>query len=131
MSRALLTLRNSADKARATAWIAKAPAGTRLEFKAPRRSLPQNDRLWAMLTDVASQLAWHGQRLSANDWKIVFLDALKRENRMVPNIDGNGFVNIGRSSSDLTKEEMSELIDLIAAFGAQHGVTFHDDAEAA
>lgn len=131
MSRALLTLRNSADKARATAWIARAPVGTRLEFKAPRRSIPQNDRLWAMLTDVASQLAWHGRRLSANDWKIVFLDALHREVRMVPNINGNGFVNIGQSSSDLSKDEMSAMIDLIAAFGAQHGVTFHDDAEAA
>ena len=79
-----------------------------------------------MMRDVATQLVWHGQKLRPDDWKLVFLDALKREQRCVPNIDNNGFVNLGRSSSDLSKSEMSELIELIAAFGAQHGVTFHD-----
>ena len=47
-----------------------------------------------------------------------FLDGLKRELRVVPNLDGTSFVNLGRSSSDLTKQEMSDLIELIAAFGA-------------
>jgi hypothetical protein len=79
-----------------------------------------------MLTDVATQLKWHGLSLSTDDWKLIFLDALKRELRMVPNIDGSGFVNLGRSSSDLSKEEMTNLIELIAAFGANHGVVFHD-----
>lgn len=83
-----------------------------------------------MLTDVATQLPWHGIKLSPDDWKLLFLDSLKRELRMVPNLDGNGFVNLGRSSSDLSKEEMTNLIDLISAFGANHGVVFHD-AEAA
>jgi hypothetical protein len=50
-----------------------------VEFKAPKRSLPQNDRMWAMLTDVATQLPWHGIKLSPDDWKLIFLDALKRE----------------------------------------------------
>ena len=59
-------------------------------------------------------------------------DALKREVRMVPNLDGNGFVSLGRSSSDLSKSEMSDLMELIAAFGAQHGVEFRDqESEAA
>jgi hypothetical protein len=42
--------------------------------------------------------------------------------RMVPNIDGNGFVNLGRSSSALSKDEMTALMDLIEAFAAQRGV---------
>lgn len=82
-----------------------------------------------MLSEVAQQVPWHGIKLSADDWRLLFLDSLKREVRMVPNIDGNGFVSLGRSSSDLSKEEMSDLLELIAAFGAQHGVTFHDEAE--
>ena len=129
MGRAMLVISNDNDRAKASHWVAKAPPGTRIEFKASRRSLPQNDRMWAMLTDVAEQLVWHGVKLSADDWKLVFLDALKREVRMVPNIDGNGFVNLGRSSSDLSKEEMSNLMEIIAAFGAQHGVVFHEPAE--
>lgn len=127
MTRALITLRSIADRERAKLWIDQAPFGTRLEIKAAKRTLSQNSKFWAMLTDVATQLRWHGQFLKPDDWRLVFLDALKRELRIVPNIDGTGFVNLGRSSSDLTKEEMSELIELIAAFGAQHGVVFADD----
>lgn len=131
MSRASITIRNSQDRSRAALWVAKAPFGTRVDFKAGRRSLDQNAKLWAMLTDIASQLAWHGQRLSTGDWKLLFLDALKREVRAVPNLDGNGFVSLGRSSSDLSKQEMGDLLDLIAAFGAGHGVVFSDEQVAA
>lgn len=131
MSRATIILNGSADRALATRWIAQSPAGTRIEFKAAKRSLDQNSRMWAMLTDVATQLEWHGQRLRADDWKLVFLDALKREVRVVPNIDGNGFVNLGRSSSDLSKQEMSDLMELIEAFGAKHGVEFHEQNKSA
>jgi hypothetical protein len=131
MSRALLVMRSQAERQRAKTWIDKAPTGTRVEFKATKRSIPQNDRFWAMLTDVATQVPWHGQKLNAEDWKFIFLDALKRDLRIVPNIDGTGFVNLGRSSSDLTRDEMSALMELISAFGANHGVVFHERAEAA
>jgi hypothetical protein len=59
--------------------------------------------MWAMLTEVASQVDYHGTKLTPDDWKLIFLDGLKREMRIVPNLDGNGFVNLGRSSSDLSK----------------------------
>lgn len=131
MSRALVIIRSESDRRKVANWAAKAPPQTRIEFKAPKRTLPQNARMWAMLTDVAQQLPWHGLKLAPADWKLIFLDALKREVRMVPNIDGNGFVNLGRSSSDLSKEEMGGLMDLISEFGARHGVRFHDEEQAA
>lgn len=53
------------------------------------------------------------------------MDALNREVRMVPNIDGTGFVNLGTRSSDLSKEEMSDLMEIISAFGANHAVKFN------
>lgn len=129
MTRALLVINSEAARAKALSWVKQAPWNTRVEFKATKRSLPQNDRMWAQLSDVAQQLTWHGVKLTPDDWKLVFLDALKREVRMVPNIDGNGFVNLGRSSSDLSKEEMSNLMLLIEKFGAEHDVVFHEPAE--
>ena len=127
MSRALLVISGNETEQqeirdRAVRWAANVPPGTRIEFKSPKRTLPQNDRMWAMLTDIAKQLPWHGQKLSPDDWKLVFLDTLKREIRIVPNLDGNGFVNLGRSSSDLGISEMADLISLISAFGDNHGV---------
>ena len=126
MSRATLIIASAAQRQQAIAWVQKAPWNTRVEFKAPKRTLPQNDRMWAMLTDVARQVPWHGVRLTPDDWKLIFLDGLKQEMRLVPNLNGNGFVNLGRSSSDLSREEMGDLMALIEAFGAQHGITFHD-----
>ncbi len=126
MSRATLILSSPSERLRAARWVEQLPPMTRIEFKEPKRTIPQNDRMWAMLTDVSFQLPWHGIRLSPDDWKLIFLDALKRELRMVPNIDGTGFVNLGRSSSDLSKAEMTDLIELISAFGANHGVAFQD-----
>jgi hypothetical protein len=129
MSRAVIILNGRMERARAAKWIAEAPAGTRVEFKQAKRTTEQNARMWAMLTDVARQVTWHGVKLSPDDWKLVFMDALKRELRLVPNIDGTGLVNLGRSSSDLSKQEFGELMDLIEAFGAQHGVEFSDPNE--
>lgn len=126
MGRALITLHQDSDRQKAVRWAMVAPQGTRLEFKKPKRTIPQNDKMWSMLTDVAEQLPWHGVKLTPDDYKLLFLDALNRELRMVPNIDGTGFVNLGRSSSDLSKEEMSDLFEIIHAFGAKHGVKFND-----
>jgi hypothetical protein len=126
MSRATIYLGSMAARQRAAQDIMRAPLGSRVEIKAPARTLPQNARFWAMLTDIARQVTWHGLRLTTDDWKLVFLDALKREARMCPNIDGNGFVNLGRSSSDLTVAEMGDLMTIMEAFGAQHGVVFND-----
>ena len=131
MSRALLILDTPAAKERAKFWVEKAPAGTRVEFKTSKRSIPQNDRLHAMLGEVAVQVPWHGLKLSVDDWKLLMLNSLKRELRLVPNLDGTGFVDLGRQTSKLTKEECSMLIELVFKFGAEHGVKFQDDRKAA
>jgi hypothetical protein len=131
MSRAPVILDSPVARQRAARWVQNASSGTSVEFKASKRTLPQNDRMWAMLTELARQLPWHGLSLTPDDWKLIFLDALKREVRAVPNLDGTGFVNIGRSSSDLTKSEMGDLMTIIEEFGARHGVQFHDSEQVA
>lgn len=122
MGRATLILATAADREKALHWIVKAPAGTVLDFKWGVRSIPQNDRLHAMLTVLAGKLEWHGQKLSVDDWKLVFMDGLSRELRIVPNLNGDGFVNLGRKTSKLTKEDFTALMDLVEAFADQHGV---------
>ena len=93
-----------------------------LTIKPETRSSAQNRRLWAMLADVASQVVWHGQKMSSEDFKHIFSAALKRT-RVCPGIDG-GFVVLGQSTSQMTRAEMSEMQELIEAFGAEHGVRF-------
>jgi hypothetical protein len=128
MSRVTVILTGPEPRQRVCNWVMKAPVNTRVELKEAKRSIPQNDRFWASLTDVARQVDWHGVKLSPDDWKLVFMDALKQEMRLVPNLNGTGFINLGRSSSDLSKQEMSDLLELIYAFGANYGVKFNDGA---
>ena len=126
MSRALLVLAGKRERAKAAHWIAIAPQNTRVEFKAPKRSLDQNSALWAMLTDIAQQHRHDGQRLTPDDYKVLFMHALNGEGRMVRAIDGVGWVNLGRSSSDMSKDEMSLLLELIAEWGSRNGIQFFD-----
>lgn len=129
MSRALIIIEGPHSRGKAQHWIAKAPIGTRVEFKAAKRTLPQNDKLWATLSDVASQKEHFGRKYTADIWKLLFMDGLGRETKFVPALDGTTVVPIGQSSSDLSKEEMSQLIEFILAWGAENGVTFHDQHE--
>jgi NinB protein len=126
MAKAEVILRSRMERDRAKNWIEKAPTGTRVQFLAQKRTLDQNSKFWAMLSDVASQLTWYGNKLTPDEWKFVFLDALNRETRTVPSIDGKGMVDIGRSSSNLSKNEFCDLLEIVSAFGAEHGVIFHD-----
>lgn len=93
--------------------------------RSERRTLDQSARMWAMLGEIARTVDWHGQRLIDTEWKDVFTAALKRQ-KVVPGLDG-GFVVLGTSTRKMTKPEMSELMELMAAFGAERGVTFQDD----
>ena len=93
-----------------------------LTVKPATRSSAQNRRLWAMLADIAGQVVWHGQKMQSEDWKHIFSASLKRT-RVCPGIDG-GFVVLGQSTSQMTRAEMSEMQELIEAFGAQHDVRF-------
>jgi len=131
MARAVVILAGQAERQKAAKWALTAPLNTRVEFKESRRSIPQNALMWCRLTEIAQQVEWHGMKLSADDWKLIFLAALKQEMRIVPNLDGTGFVNLGRSSSDLSKAEMTDLQTIIEMFAAQHGVTLSDQREAA
>ena len=93
-----------------------------LIVKPATRSNAQNRRLWSLLADIAEQVVWHGQKMQSEDWKHIFSASLKRT-RVCPGIDG-GFVVLGQSTSQMTRAEMSEMQELIEAFGAQHDVRF-------
>lgn len=86
------------------------------------RSIAQNARLWAMLTDISQQVNWHGRKLTPEEWKHVLSASLKKQD-VVPGIDG-GFVVLGLSTSKMTRAEMSDLQTLMEMFGAQQGVRF-------
>jgi hypothetical protein len=127
MSRATVVVASQADRNLISTWARQVPINTRVEFKAPKRTVPQNDRMWAMLTIISRKVEWRDLlgrplKMKPEQWKLFFLDMLSREPTMVPNADGTGFVNVGSSSSDLSRGEHSDLTTLIEKFAADRDV---------
>ena len=132
MTRALINIIDGASREKVARWAMAAPAGTRAEFKAPKRTVPQNDRLWAMLTDVAQQVEWAGSKRSVEAWKDIFTAALRSANHgldVVPGLNG-GFVLLGMHTSGMSVAEAGDLMTLIEAFAAEHGVTLEREEAA-
>ena len=103
-------------------------------IKPETRSLAQNNLMWSCLTDLSTQLQWCGKKMTPEGWKD-FITAHIDGQDIVPNMDGTGFVTIGRgkSTSQMTIAEMTEVIEQCHAFGTLQGVkwsptsTGHDD----
>lgn len=118
------TLRLISDEIRRQAkeWIDKAPPGSTVTFARPKRSNPQNDLMWDLLTQLSRKAKYHGQTFDKETWKLIMLSGLRRELRVVPNLDNTGFISLDQSTSRLSKGEMGDLITLIEAWAAQNGV---------
>lgn len=100
-------------------------------YNIPNRSNSQNRKLWPMLTDVSRQVLWpvDGRRmlLSPEDWKAIFTASLRKHQRVTEGVYG-GTIYLGSHTSKMSKEEFSMLIELIYAFGADHGVRWSEPA---
>jgi len=103
--------------------VRNAPVGWVVSIKPATRTTAQNSRLWSLLTDLAQQVDWYGQKLDAATWKDITTASL-RKSRVVPGIDEGSFVVTGLHTSTMTKAELGDLMLLIEAFGAQQGVRF-------
>ena len=130
MAQATLVLWTPDIRRKAARWCMAVPQGSRLTLKAPKRSLPQNDRMWAMLTDIAGQTTHGGRKYSPDQWKVLFMHSCGRQAEFIPALDGSGFIPYGQSSSDLSAAEMTDLIECMFAWGAENGVVFQERAEA-
>jgi hypothetical protein len=123
VDRVTFILKSPADRAKAVRLVNGVSDGSRFEVKAPRRSNDQNAKLWAMLADISEQVEWYGYKLSSESWKDIFSAGLKKA-LVVPNLDGTGFVMLGLRTSDMSKQELSDLLELITHFGAERNVKF-------
>ncbi|MDQ0319998.1 hypothetical protein QO002_002136 [Pararhizobium capsulatum DSM 1112] len=124
-TRATVTIKTNDDRAQVARWAQNVDPGTVVTFRKKSRSSEQSAKMWAMLNEVSDQVEWYGQKLDAEDWKDVFTASL-RHARVVPGIDKGTFVPLGMHTSTLTIDEMSNLIELIYAFGAERSVVFKE-----
>lgn len=126
---ATVCITDNTSRARALHWVNIAPENTVVRFLKPKRTLSQNDRMWAMLTDVAEQAHHNGKRFSPDQWKQLFMHACGHEAHFMAGLNGEPFP-AGFRSSQLNKEQMGELMDFIEYWSAQNGVTLRTESAA-
>lgn len=122
---ATLIINGQAARDKLKYWADRAPINTVVTLKKSKRTIPQNDRMWAMLTDIANQCKLHGEAKTTEQWKAVFMHSLKMEVGFERGIDGEWFPS-GFRTSKLNKDQMSNLMELISAYGAEQGVVFQE-----
>ena len=128
MSKAAITLTSEASRRKASYWCMEGTLGTVVTFNGPKRSIPQNARLHAVLTHFLS-FEWYGQKYDVDAWKLFFLEALKgHQAQFMPGI-GGGVIPIGRNSSKLNKEQFSDLMEMINTFAAENGIDIQESGD--
>lgn len=124
-----LVLSNPTVRQKAIDLIGSVPDRTRVVFNGPKRTLPQNARIWSGMRDLSRQVVYHGQRLPVGDWATLFMDAVRRENKMQPALYDDGWVPMRRGTSDLSVKEAELFISLMYKWGYEHGVVFSVDEQ--
>lgn len=90
-----------------------------------KRSLDQNAKLWAMLSDVAKAKP-EGRQWTVDTWKAAFMHSLGHQVQFCEGLDDCGPFPIGFRSSRLTVKQMSDLIETIYEYGSRHGVAWSE-----
>lgn len=124
-TREAVVINTPADREKVVRWARGVSDGTIVEFRKSTRSHEQNAKMHAMLGEVSDQVVWYGQKLKVEDWKNMFTASLRKAS-VVPGIDPGTVVPLGIHTSSMTIDEMSNMIELIYAFGAQNDVTFKE-----
>ena len=107
--------------------IDRAPPGAVVKISAAGRTLSQNDKLWAMISDI-SRAKPQGRAHTPEVWKALFMSACGHAVQFETGLDGQPFP-VGFRSSRLTKQQMSDLIEFIYAYGSEHGVVWTEPME--
>lgn len=105
--------------------VRDAPAGFTVRITQTKRSDAQNDKMWAMLSDVANAKP-EGRNWTPETWKCAFMHVLGHQVRFCEGLDGSGPFPMGFRSSRLSVAEMGDLITVISEYGDRHGVEWSE-----
>lgn len=112
-------LRNCFNAIRAAGWNVRVTIGQ------STRTNAQNDKMWAMLTDV-SRCQPEGRQWDPETWKAAFMHYLGHQVRFCEGLDGSGPFPLGFRSSKLSVSQMADLITVIYQYGDKHGVEWRE-----
>lgn len=125
MSERHILLLTPSNRQKAHAYVERALAvgDMALEIRPRKRTDEQNDALHGLIAQILRQRPVHnGVKMDLPLYKATFMQALGEEVRFVPTLEGDGLFPLGLSTSKLTKQRFSDLIELILAWSAREGL---------
>ena len=126
MTLSRLTLYAERDRIRACEMITQAPLGHRITVLEPKHSDKQRGKLNGMCGDIAKQADHHGVKLSKDDWRHLISNMVFK-GRIVPNLDGDGFVNLTPSTAEMSSAQFNAMIEAAYFIGSERGVVWTKD----
>jgi hypothetical protein len=108
--------------------VRDAPAGWRFALERPIYTDLQRMKFNAMCGDLAKQVLWDGEQLSATEWKH-WLTAAWKQQRMVRGMEPGTIVFVGEGLQKKSAATVSNLIELAYWFGTQQGVEWSEKAK--
>lgn len=113
------------ERAIAKQLIDKAPSGAILTIREAKRTVDQNAKLWAMLSDV-SRAKPEGRHWTPETWKCAFMHSLGHQVQFCEGLDNSGPFPLGFRSSRLSVKQMIDLIESVYEYGSRHGVVWSE-----
>lgn len=100
-----------------------------LEIKPINKSREQEEKYHAMIGEIAKQAQHLGAKWDAEDWKRLLVDQFCKDtgltgSKVIPNLSGDGIVQLGFQTRNFTKEQASEFVEWLHSWGANNGITF-------
>lgn len=120
-------LRGQPQRNLAKQFIDKAPENSFVKISPLTRSNEQNNKMWALIEDIMNAMP-EGRQHTKEVWKAIFMNALGHETAFAMGIN-NEIFPIGFKSSQLSVRQMSDLIEVIYAYGAKHNVKWSEKYE--
>jgi hypothetical protein len=90
------------------------------------RTIEQNSKLWTMLKDMSEQIVYCGKKRTSEAWKDILTVAWKDEVELVMSLDSTKVIAVGLSTSNMTKKEFSEFIEVIYVTGVDYSVNWSE-----
>jgi len=122
----VFVLAHETDRRRAMDAIWDSPDGWRVTIQEPARTLDQNAKFHAMVSDIAkSGYQWLGKARTPAQWKVLLVSghaiATKEGSEIVPGLEGE-FVNLRESTALMSKKRGASLIEYTLAFMAMNEI---------
>ena len=100
-----------------------------LEIKDASKSREQEKLYHELIGQIAKQAMHMGFKWDAESWKRLLVDQFCKDSGIktgvvIPNLSGDGIVQLGMQTRKFTKEQASEFVEWLYAWGATNGVIY-------